>query len=64
MLPPLTTPTRTVGIIPFTTTLTVDTFPSPRPANLDAYLPAYGAYGDVCELFGTLSRGSLIEYHF
>ncbi|ELU41482.1 hypothetical protein AG1IA_04483 [Rhizoctonia solani AG-1 IA] len=46
MLPPLTTATRTVGIIPFTTTLTVDTFPSPRPANLDAYLPAYAAYGD------------------
>ncbi|CAE6352264.1 unnamed protein product [Rhizoctonia solani] len=46
MLPPLTTATRTVGIIPFTTTLTVDTFPTPRPVDLDAYLPAYAAKGD------------------
>ncbi|KAG8763867.1 hypothetical protein FRC11_010492 [Ceratobasidium sp. 423] len=46
MLPPLSTATRTVGIIPFTTTLTVDTFPTPRPADLDAYLPAYSAKGD------------------
>ncbi|KAJ1311636.1 hypothetical protein OPQ81_010112 [Rhizoctonia solani] len=46
MLPPLTTATRTVGIIPFTTTLTVDTFPTPRPVDLDAYLPAYDAKGD------------------
>ncbi|CAE7071487.1 unnamed protein product [Rhizoctonia solani] len=46
MLPPLTTATRTVGIIPFTTTLTVDTFPTPRPVDLDAYLPSYSAKGD------------------
>jgi hypothetical protein len=47
MLPPLSTATRTVGIIPFTTTLTVDIFPTPRPANLDAYLPSYVAVADV-----------------
>ncbi|KAF8605028.1 hypothetical protein BDV93DRAFT_71247 [Ceratobasidium sp. AG-I] len=37
---------RTFGIIPFTTTLTVDVFPSPRPTDLNAYLPAYAAIPD------------------
>ncbi|CAE6335488.1 unnamed protein product [Rhizoctonia solani] len=62
MLPPLTTPTRTVGIIPFTTTLTVDTFPSPRPANLDAYLPAYAAYGDGSLITPLYIQSSMNEH--
>ncbi|CAE6429440.1 unnamed protein product [Rhizoctonia solani] len=62
MLPPVTTPTRTVGIIPFTTTLTVDTFPSPRPANLDAYLPAYASYGDGSLITPLYSQSSMNEH--
>ncbi|CUA77491.1 hypothetical protein RSOLAG22IIIB_02506 [Rhizoctonia solani] len=46
MLPPLSTATPTVGIYPFTTTLTVNIFPTPRPADLNAYLPSYTAEGD------------------
>lgn len=62
MLPPLSTATRTVGIIPFTTTLTVDIFPTPRPIDLDAYLPAYATVSDGSLITPLYSQSSLNQH--
>ncbi|KAG9082520.1 hypothetical protein FRC06_004954 [Ceratobasidium sp. 370] len=38
--------TSTFAIVPFTTTLTIGVFPSPRPTGLNAYLPPYTVIPD------------------
>ncbi|KAG9095563.1 hypothetical protein FS749_010218 [Ceratobasidium sp. UAMH 11750] len=38
--------TRTFAIVPLTTTLTINVFPSPRPTDLNAYLPPYAVIPD------------------
>ncbi|CAE6453991.1 unnamed protein product [Rhizoctonia solani] len=62
MLPPLTTATHTVGIIPFTTVLTVSIFPTPRPADLNAYLPDFTAKGDGSLITPLYAQSSVNEH--
>ncbi|KAG9128312.1 hypothetical protein FRC07_001247 [Ceratobasidium sp. 392] len=59
MIPP---DTSTFAVIPFTTTLTINVFPSPRPPDLNAYQPTYAATPDGSLITPLYHQSSVHEH--
>ncbi|QRV90923.1 hypothetical protein RhiJN_18941 [Ceratobasidium sp. AG-Ba] len=59
MIPP---DTSTFAVIPLTTTLTVNIFPSPRPTDLNVYQPAYAQFPDGSLITPLYHQSSMHEH--
>ncbi|KAG8689095.1 hypothetical protein FRC09_012584, partial [Ceratobasidium sp. 395] len=59
MVPP---DTSTFAVIPLTTTLTINIFPSPRPTDLNAYLPPYAVIPDGSLITPLYHQSSVNEH--